>query len=226
MKPILGVYLGWIPPHGDTWEPLYRTIRLASGYQSDRTQLCALAIERYPGLKEPLDFHPDPLHLPYALMTRIPLNRPDYEYCAKLFNLPYPNLDILECIGRTGGLVSGDPFSTHPIVEMNDDGSYSYESVLWKFDPQVRDSLKETTQLEVSRRSNQIMIVTDDNRELGELLPHFSHIAEAMYNIKVVGIGDQHYFLGRQILISFDTTVNVSAKFQLEETTPEALVNV
>jgi hypothetical protein len=225
MKTVIGVYLGWIPPHGKEWEPLYRTIRCEGGYQSDRTQIYTEAVARYPGLKEPLDFHPNPLKLPFALDTRIPLNRPDYKYSAKLLDLPYPNLDIFEYIGRSGGLMSGDPFSICPIVAPNPDGKYTYESLLWKFDPQVRDLLDETTNLKAISSSNESTILTADDRVLGELLPHFTHLGDAISNIKVVRIAEQHYFLGRQVLISLDTPVNLSAKFRLEGATAEVLAN-
>jgi hypothetical protein len=209
MKPISGVYLGWIPPHGNTWEPLYRTIRTGNGYQSDRTRLYASTIERYPGLELALSYHPNPTELPFALKKRTPLARSDYEWKA---HLPYPNLDIFEYIGRTGGMFSADSFTICPIVEPNDDGTYTYETVLWKFDPQVRDVLTELTQIETIFRADDTTLVTANGRELGELLPHFTHLGDAISKIEIVKISEPHEFLGRQILISFNTVVELFAK--------------
>jgi hypothetical protein len=226
MKPIIGVYLGWIPPHSKLWEPLYRTIRCERGYHSERTRLYAPTIERYPGLKEPLDFRADPLDLPYALRKRTPLVRPDYEWCAKFLNLPYPNLDIFEYIGRSGGLMSGDPFSIFPIVEPNDDGNYTYETLLGELDPKVRDELSERSQMNTIASSRNVgsteleesIVVTVHNRVLGKLLPPFARLGDKISKIQITKISEQHYFLGRQILMSLETTVNLSESsiFELE----------
>jgi hypothetical protein len=224
MKPVTGVYLGWIPPHGKFWEPLYRTIRCPGGYKSERTRLYAEEVKRYPGLKEPLDFYPNPLELPFALLTRTPLVRPDYERDASTLNLPYPNLDIFEYIGRTGGLFSGDPFTVCPIVEPNDDGSFSFESLLWKFDPEVRDSLNETSQLKVIVRTGEPPIVSSNDRVLGELLPNFALLEDTIFNVRLVRIGQKHYFGGGEILISFDTSLNLYQTPNFGLTTPEVAI--
>lgn len=211
MKPIIGVYLGWIPPHSDTWEPLYRTIRVPGGYQSDRTVIYAPTIARYPGLRRPLNFYPDPLDLPFSLSKRLPKVRPDYERDAKTLNLQYPNLDLFEYIGRTGGLFSGDPFTVFPIVEPNADGSYSYDSLLWKWEPEVRDSLSDRSLLEVVIRDGRPLIVTEGGSVLGELLPNFARLGDTISPVKFVRIGEKHYFGGGEILISFDSSINVYA---------------
>jgi hypothetical protein len=211
MKPVIGVYVGWIPPEGKQWEPMYRTVRCPGGYQSDRTELCAPTIERYPGLKSTLSFYPNPLELPYALERRTPLNREDYEWDARFFNLPYPNADIFEFTGRSGGLMVADSFSVCPIVEPNEDGSYTYEVQLREVDKEVRDNFNETMQLKVIAHQNEPTIITADNRHLGELPPPFSYLGEEINNLKVVRISEAHYFMGRSVLVSFDTPVNLYA---------------
>jgi hypothetical protein len=211
MKPVIGVYVGWIPPEGKQWEPMYRTISCPGGYQSDRTELCAPTIERYPGLEFSLKFHPNPLELPFALERRTPLNREDYEWDARFFNLPYPNTDIFEFSGRSGGLMVGDSFSICPIVEPNEDSSYTYEIELWKSDREVCDSLDENTKLKVITHQNEQTIVIADDLHLSELPPYFSYLGEEIDNLKVVRISDAHYFMGRSVLISFDTPVNLYA---------------
>ena len=211
MKPVMGVYLGWIPPEGKQWEPMYRTIRCPGGYQSERTQLCAPTIERYPGLEDTLSFYPNPLELPFALERRIPLVREDYEWYARFLNLAYPNMDVFEFAGRTGGFMVADEFSTCPIVEPNADGSYTYESKLRNVDREVRDSLNEATQLKAIARKDEPTIVTADDRPLGELLPHFSYLENEISNPSIVRISEPHYFMGCLTLISFDTPVNLYA---------------
>jgi hypothetical protein len=74
MKPVICVYVGWIPPEGKQWEPMYRTMRCSGGYQSDRTELYAPTVERYPGLEMTLSFFAKLLELPYVLERRTPLN--------------------------------------------------------------------------------------------------------------------------------------------------------
>jgi hypothetical protein len=211
MKPIIGVYLGWIPPHSNSWEPLYRTIRCERGYKSERTRLYAPTIERYPGLKEPIDLSPEPFNLPPALKTRTPKVRPDYERNARLLNLPYPNLDLFEFIGRAGGLFSGDPFSVCPIVEPNDDGSYTYEFTLWKVDKEVRDSPNENGRLKAITRTNEPTLLTVDDRPLGEFSPHFTSIGNEILNLRIVKIGRPEILTGNQVVVSFDTPINLYA---------------
>jgi hypothetical protein len=211
MKPINGVYLGWVPPGSKQWEPMYRTIRCAGGYQSERTQLCAPTIERYPGLEDTLKFYRNPLELPFALKRRIPLNREDYEWDARFLNLSYPNMDLFEYIGRTGGLMVADEFTVCPIVEPNDDSGYTYESSLWKVDEKVRDSLNDNVQLRAIARQNEPTLVTADDRVLGELSPHFSYLGNEIKNLNIFRISERHYFMGRITLVSFDTPVNLYA---------------
>jgi hypothetical protein len=222
MKPVIGVYLGWIPPEGKQWEPMYRTIRCPGGYQSERTQLCAPTIDRYPGLEDVLSFYPNPLELPFALERRIPLVRADYERDARLLDLPYPNLDVFEYIGRTGGLFSGDPFSICPIVESNEDGSHTYESGLWNIDKEVRDSLNENARLKAIARHNEPTIVTVDDRPLGELSPHFTGLGNAIFNLGVAKVAED-YIRGGQVLISFDTSVNLYAASEFALATKEVI---
>lgn len=226
MKSINGVYLGWIPPHSTSWEPLYRTIRCERGYKSERTRLYAPTIERYPGLALNSDFYPDPLDLPFALERRTPLVRPDYERDARLLNLPYPNPDLFEFIGRTGGLFSGDNFSVCPIVEPNDDGSYSYEFGLWKIDRDVRDGVNENTRLKAIARTNEPTILTADDRPLGEFSPHFTLLGDEILNVSIVRIGRPEIFTGSQVVVSFDTPVNLYATPAFAAIGEAVMVNV
>jgi hypothetical protein len=202
---------------------MYRTIRCLGGYQSERTQLYAPTVERYPGLKRTLSFYPNPLELPFALERRTPLVREDYEWDARFLNLPYPNMDVFEYVGRTGGLMVADNFSTCPIVEPNDDGSYTYESSLWKVDTEIRDSLNENAQLQAITRQDEPTLVTADGRLLGELSPHFSYLGNEINNLKVVRISERHYFMGRITLVSFHTPVNLSATPNFALATKEAI---
>jgi hypothetical protein len=224
MKPVIGVYVGWTPPHGETWEPLYRTMRCPGGYQSDRTVLYDQTLDRYPGLEEVTSFYPDSLRLPFALKRRTPLIRPDYERDAKTLNLPYPIPDLFEYIGRTGGLFSGDPFVICPIVEPNNDNNYSYESLLRKFEPEVRDSLNEDSPLKVILHNRKALITTMDDRVLGEMMPNFGALGEALFNIRIVRIGEKHYFGGGSVLIAFDTPVNLYSAPAFALTTPKEKV--
>jgi hypothetical protein len=223
MKPINGVYLGWIPPEGKQWEPMYRTIRCAGGYQSERTQLCAPTIERYPGLEDTLSFYRNPLELPFALERRIPLVREDYEWYSRLLDLHYPNMDVFEFIGRSGGLMVADSFTVCPIVEPNDDGIYTYESLLSNVNKEVRDSLNENAQLQVISRQGEATLVTADGRVLGELSPYFSYLRNDINNFKIVRISERHYFIGHLTLISFDTPVNLYATPNFALATKEAI---
>jgi hypothetical protein len=225
MKPVIGVYLGWIPPHSDNWEPLYRTMRVPGGYHSDRTRLYAPTIERYPGLEMPLKYRSDPLDLPFALRKRTPRIRSDYEYAAKLLNLEYPIPDLFEFLGRSEGRFSGDAFTICPIVEPNEDGSYSYESLLSEFNPQVRDNLTEKSQLKAIFRTGESPIVTADDLVLGKFPAHFAYLADSTSSVNSIKIAENHYYLGRQILISFDTSVNLYANSCFNLAT-EALLSV
>jgi hypothetical protein len=223
MQPVKGVYLGWIPPHGKKWEPLYRTIRCAGGYMSEHTNLYAATIEQYPGLELPLMFHPNPLKLPCALETRTPLSRSDYKQGAHFLDLPYPNMDIFEYIGRTGGLVPGDPFSTCPLIESDNDGVYTYEAPLWNVNQDVRDCLIENVQLQVIFRPDEPLLVTADGHPLGELSPHFTYLGSGIENLKVLRISEAQAFMGRITLISFDTSVNLYATPEFALTSKEAV---
>ena len=209
MQAITGVYLGWVPPNESEWEPLFRTVRIPGGYQSDPTRWYAPRLAQYPGLDLALSFNRNPLDLPYILSRRTPLVRPDYERDARLLGLNYPITDLLEYIGQTGGLFSGDPFTTCPIVEPNDDGNYSYESLLWKFEPEVRDSLAAGSELKAVISDGKQLIITPDERVLGELFSHFKIIQDAIFNVKLIKIGEQGYSGGGDILISFDTPVDI-----------------
>jgi hypothetical protein len=223
MKPVIGVYVGWIPPEGKQWEPMYRTIRCPGGYQSDRTELYAPTVERYPGLKTTLSFYANPLELPFALERRTPLNRGDYEWYAKSLDLPYPSMDVFEFVSRTGGFMVADKCTVCPIIEPNEDGSYTYESKLRNVDGKVRDSLNETTKLEVIARKDEPTLVTADGQPLGELLPHFSYLRNEISNLSIVRISEPHYFLGRLTVISFDTPVNLYATPNFAPVTKEAV---
>ncbi|MCY7337513.1 MAG: hypothetical protein LH613_15105 [Chamaesiphon sp.] len=210
MQKINGVYLGWIPPQQEQWEPLFRTIRIPGGFDSEPTRLYAANLERYPGLELALSFHPDPSKLPFALSHRTPLVREDYERNARTLNLSYPNLDLFEYIGRTGGFFSGDSFTVCPIVSPNDDNNYSYESGLRKINSEVANHLNRTSKLKAIASSlGQPTLVTADDRVLGELLPHFTIIKDAVFNIQLANIGEKHYFGGGQVIISFDTNINL-----------------
>jgi hypothetical protein len=209
MKRITGAYIGWIPPEGKRWEPLYRTIRCEGGYQSDRTWHYAPTIEKYPGLLYSLKFDPDPLDLPFLLERRMPLSREDYEWDARFLKLPYPKLDLFEYIGRTGGLMGVDPYSTCPVIEPNEDGTYTFESMLWKFDVEVRDSLNPDAQIKASIGADYLPIVIADNRKLGDLPPYFAGLGNEIFNLTIVRIAEHHYIFGRPILVSFDTPVNL-----------------
>jgi hypothetical protein len=226
MKSINGIYLGWIPPHSKSWEPLYRTIRCERGYKNEQTRLYAPTIERYPGLTMVLNFKPDPSDLPFAVKRRTPLVRPDYERNARLLNLSYPNLDLFEYIGRTGGLFSGDAFSICPIVEPNADGRYTYEFMLWKVDKEVRDSLNESVRLKAIARTNEPTLLTADDRPLGEFSPHFTMLGDEIFNVRIVRIGRPEHFTGSQVVVSFDTPVNLSATPAFAVVSEEVAVNV
>jgi hypothetical protein len=223
MKPVIGVYLGWIAPESKKWEPMYRTIRCPGGYQSERTQLYTPTLERYPGLELSLKFHPNPLKLPFALEIRTPLVREDYEWYSRLLDLPYPNMDVFEFVGRTGGLMVGDDFSICPIVDPNDDGVYTYKSLLWKVNKEVYDSLDENTQLQAIARHDRPTLITANGRPLGELSPHFLYLGNEIKNIKVLKISEAHYFIGRLTLISFDTPVNLYATSEFALASKEAI---
>jgi len=211
VQKINGVYLGWIPPMAEQWEPLFRTIRVPGGYSSEPTQLYETNLKRYPGLELGLKFHPDPLKLPFALSHRTPLAREDYERDARLLNLDYPIPDLFEYIGRTGGLYSGDSFTACPIVEPNDRGKYSYESLLGKFDPEIWKEITATSELKSVTIAGKPKIVTADDRVVGSLLPHFDILKDAISNVKLIGIGERHYLGGGDLLVSFDTPVNMYA---------------
>lgn len=209
MKPVIGVYLGWIPPDEKAWEPLYRTVRTNDGYKTEPTQLLAPTIARYPGLKEVLAPPRNPSDLPYTLRKRTPLIRPDYERNARTLNLPYPIVDLFEYIGRTGGQFSGDPFTVCPIVEPDEDGKYTYEFGLWKVDNEVANNLNSSTQFKAIANPPEAPIVTVKERRLGEFSPHFSQLENTISNINLVNIGEQDYSGGGQIIISFDTSTNL-----------------
>jgi hypothetical protein len=211
MKPIIGVYLGWVPPNGTEWEPMYRTMRCQGGYKSDPTPLRQPTLDRYPGYEEILGFYPDPLELPWALERRTPLVRLDYEMDAKLLGLSYPHLDLFEYIGRTGGLFSGDVFSVCPVIEPNDDDSFSYEATLLKWDREVRDSLSENTQLQAISSEGKSLIVTSDDRILGELGPEYALLGDTIFNVKLIRIGERYELGGGEVFISFDTPLNLYA---------------
>lgn len=51
MKPINGVYVGWIPPDSHLWEPLFRTIRDGKEYKNEKTKAYDPTIARCPGLE-------------------------------------------------------------------------------------------------------------------------------------------------------------------------------
>ena len=61
MRTITGVYLGWIPPNESEWEPLFRTVRVAGGYETMPTRWYAPRLEQYPGLELALSFNRNPL---------------------------------------------------------------------------------------------------------------------------------------------------------------------
>ena len=217
MQAITGVYLGWIPPNESEWEPLFRTMRVTGGYESIPTRWYAPRLAQYPGLELALSFNRNPLNLPYILSRRTPLVRHDYERDARLLGLNYPITDLFDYIGRTGGLFSGDQFTICPIVEPGDDGTYTYQSLLWKFDPAVRDCLTVGDQLKAVIFEGKSLIVTPDDRVLGELFPHFKILEGAIFNIELVKIGEQDYSGGGSILVSFNTSINISqtAKYKL-----------
>lgn len=226
MKPINGIYLGWIPPHSHLWEPLYRTIRNGRGYKTERTKSYDRAIERYPGLKMVLDFKPDPLDLPYALSRRTPKDRPDYERDAHLFDLPYPNLDLFEYIGRSGGSFSGDPFTVCPIVAANDNGSYSYECRLLEIDPHLRNDISENIQLGIFPEVNNASCVTAGGLYLGRLPAHFTMLSGSVFNLTVVRIKGAENCTGSRIVVSFDTPVNLYATSEFALVGEEVMINV
>ncbi len=228
MKPINGVYVGWIPPHSHLWEPLYRTVRCDGGYQSQQTKAYTDAIARYPGLKGGLDFRADPLDLPYALSRRTPKVRTDYEQTARLLGLPYPILDLFEYIGRTGGLFSGDSFTVCPVVAPDDNGSYSYsyECVLSGVDPVIRDSLSPDTKLGVAPQLDNATIITADGLFLGRLSPHFSPLYAEIFNPNILKVGQQETIIGSQIVVSFDTPVNLYLAPAFAVVNQEAIVSV
>lgn len=226
MKPINGVYVGWIPPHGSQWEPLYRTVRCSGGYKSEKTNSYEPTITRYPGLTRVLDFKPNPLALPYALNRRTPKVRPDYERDSHLFDLSYPNLDLFEYIGRTGGLFAGDPFTVCPIVVPNDDGNYTYECELWNVDPDVRDHITENTQLGISPEVDKATSVTADGLYLGRLSPHFTMLSDSVFNLNIVRIKGAENYTGSQIIVSFNTPVNLYTTPAFTVVSEEVIVNV
>ena len=211
MQAITGVYLGWIPPNGSEWEPLFRTIRVAGGYETVPTRWYAPRLAQYPGLELSLSLNPNPLDLPYILSRRTPLNRPDYERNSRTLGLSYPNLDLFEYIGRTGGFFSGDPFSVCPIVEPNDDNKYSYEFGLRSVNNEVAKYLNGTTELKAITSIGQSTMITADGQVLGELLPHFELFKNGISNIQLVNIGEDHQFGGGHIIISFDANINLYA---------------
>jgi hypothetical protein len=153
----------------------------------------------------------------------LPLNREDYEWDARFFNLPYPNTDIFEFSGRSGGLMVADSFSICPIVDPNEDSSYTYEIELWNSEREVCDSIDENTKLKVIARQNEQTIVVADDRYLSELPPYFSYLGEEIDNLRVVRISEAHYFMGRSVLISFDTPVNLYANSNFAIVSREAV---
>lgn len=226
MKPINGVYVGWIPPHSHLWEPLYRTVRCGRGYESQRTKAYAPAIKQYPGLETALKFKADLSDLPYALNKRTPKVRDDYERNARLLRLSYPNLDLFEFIGRAGGLFSGDPFTVCPIVNPNDDGSYTYEFILSGVDPNVREKIDDQTQLKPIVQADRLTLLTADSQPLGTFSPHFTHLGSEIFNLNIVRIGRPEHVTGNQTVVSFDTMVNLCGTPEFALVDREVMVNV
>ena len=226
MQAISGVYLGWTPPNESRWEPLFRTTRVAGGYQSDPTKWYAPRLAQYPGLELALSFNANPLELPYILSRRTPLNRPDYERNARSLGLPYPNLDLFEYIGRTGGLFSGDPFSVCPIVKPNHNGKYSYECGLEKVNNEVAKYLRATTELKTISAVGVPAIITADGRTLGRMLPHFEPLKNGISNVQLINIGEKHQFGGGHIIVSFDANINLYAYPQFDLVKKGATVGV
>lgn len=211
MKPINGVYVGWIPPNSHLWEPLYRTIRDGKQYKNEKTRAYDPTIARYPGLDTALNFKPNPVALPYALERRRPLNRADYEYNAQVWDLRYPIPDVLEYVGRTSGQCSGDPFTICPIVEPNDDGTYSYVCGVWGLDPAIHDTITQNTPLGIVTEAENATCVMADGLFLGRLSPHFTMLSDSIFDLTIVKIARREGHTGCRIIVSFNTPVDLYA---------------
>jgi hypothetical protein len=128
---IVGIYVGWLDPQTDRWQPILEFRKSESGYHTYPTSNYLAIAKEYRGMPEILglsDLKEEYTHsmIPGTLDRRIPTVREDIGELCKLLDLEFPNIDPFAFMSRTGGKINGDPFSICPILAPNTDGNYEF----------------------------------------------------------------------------------------------------
>jgi hypothetical protein len=124
---IVGLYLGWVVPEDEQWQPLMRLAKSDRGYEASHTCAYQRLAKKYQGMAEmvslpTVDGKKIAHTIPDIFSVRMPRLRPDVERRCKFLGLDYPNIDRLAFIAITGGNIGGDNYNICPIVEPNKQG--------------------------------------------------------------------------------------------------------
>ncbi len=212
---IAGLYLGWVVPDDGQWQPLMKTVKTNSEYHSIHTRAYQRLALQYKGMAYLLSlptFHGEATTptIPDVFNNRMPRQRPDVERRCQFLGLPYPNIDHMAFVARTGGTIVGDGFDVCPIMEPNSQGDYQFYCLLHEVDRDVRAKLWHQPELQYTVVSGQRTIVTASGDYLGLLPPYFSLMGDNFTEIKLINVSDDFY-LGDHTLVSVTTKVNIYA---------------
>jgi hypothetical protein len=212
---ISGLYLGWVTPEDGQWQPLLKTVKISSGFQSGHTRAFQRLAPQYQGMAyllslPTLNGEAITATIPDIFTTRMPRQRPDVERRCKFLGLSYPNIDYMAFVARTGGTIVGDGFDICPIMEQNTQGDYQFYCLLHEVDRDIRAQLWHLPELQCTLVSEQRTIVTAAGNYLGLLPPYFSLMGDNVTEIKLINISDDFY-LGDHTLVSVTTKLNIYA---------------
>jgi hypothetical protein len=212
---IVGLYLGWVVPEDGQWQPLMQLTKSDRGYESSHTRAYQQLAQKYRGMAEivsipTVDGNEIAHTIPDIFSVRMPRLRPDTERRCKFLGLAYPNIDQIAFLARAGGNIVGDDYDICPIVEPNSHGDYQFYCLLQEVNSDVRSKLGSQSKLKCTVGSNQRVVVTAANSELGLLPPYFSLLDDGITGIELVNVSDDPY-LGDRVLVTITTKVNLYA---------------
>lgn len=196
---IVGIYLGWLKPQTDLWEPILEFRKSTVGYHTYPTNNYPAIAKEYRGMPEILglsDLKEEYTRsdIPGILKRRIPTVREDIGEICKLLELEFPNIDPFAFMSRIGGKINGDPFSICPILTPNVDGNYEFYCCIGT-PPELKkcwDSFTTSSKLEC--RDGKVFVKVDGDEHHVILPDFFSQLQSSIVEGEILNISKPSVF--------------------------------
>lgn len=200
---IVGIYIGWLNPQTNRWQPILEFRKSTFGYHTYPTSNYPAIAKEYRGMSEILGISElkeeyTRSSIPGILNRRIPVVREDIGEICKLLDLEFPDIDPFAFMSRTGGKINGDPFSLCPILAPNTDGNYEFDCCIGT-PPELNKSWdKFTTGSKLECQDGETFARVDSDKYPVVLPEFFSQLQGSIVEAEIINISEPSVF-GRRV---------------------------